>query len=95
MSRQRSTGSTAVPSTQLVKLTSSSVVVRMVRLASVDVSLAARLNATAPLKPESTEDMSEQTPGLLQSIKPVDNHLPINYSREARESYPVNNSVHG
>lgn len=56
MSRQRSMGSAAVPSTQMVKPTTSSVVVRMVRLTSVDVSLAARLNATAPLKPGSRGD---------------------------------------
>lgn len=65
MSRQRSTGSAAVPSTQMVKPISSRVVVRMARFASVDVSLAARLNATAPLKPGSREDMSEHTAGLL------------------------------
>ena len=58
-------GSAAVPSTQMVKPTSSRVVVRMVRLTSVDVSpLTARLNAIAPLKPEGREDISEQTAAM-------------------------------
>lgn len=86
MSRQRSMGSTAVPSTQMVKTTSSRVVVKMVRLTSVDVSLKARLNATAPLKPESRADKCEQTAELLPSIKPPDNHLAINYLKKAGES---------
>lgn len=64
MSRQRSMGSAAVPSTQMVKLTSSRVVVRMVRLTSVDVSLTARQNAITPLKPEGREDISEQTAAM-------------------------------
>lgn len=92
MSRQRSMGSAAVPSTQMVKPTSSRVVVRMVRLTSEDVSLTARLNATAPLKPESREDISEQA-GLTPSIKPPGNHLPTNYLKKAGERYPVNNPV--
>lgn len=85
MSRRRSMGSAAVPSTQMVKLTSSRAVVRMVRFTSVDVSLRARLNATVPLKPESREDMSEQTAGLLPSTKPADDHLPTSYLRKAGE----------
>lgn len=72
MFRQRSMGSAAVPNTQMVKPITSSVVVKMVRLTSVDVSLAARLNATAPLMPGSRGDMSEQTAG---SIKLADDHL--------------------
>ncbi len=79
MSRQRSMGSAAVPRTQMVKPTSSRVVVRMVCLTSVDTSLTARLSATTPLKPESREDISEQTTELLPSIKLPDNHLPTNY----------------
>lgn len=70
MSRQRSMGPAAGPSAQMVKPTSSRAVVRTARLASVDVSLAARLNATAPLKPEGRGDISEQTAGSLPSIKP-------------------------
>lgn len=85
MSRRRSMGSAAVPSTQMVKPTSSRVVVRMVRFTSVDVSLRARLNATAPLKPESREEMSEQTAGLLPSTKPTDDHLPTYYLRKSGE----------
>lgn len=95
MSRQRSMGSAAVPSTKMVKVTRSRVVVRMVRLTSVEVSLTARLNATAPLKPEGREDISEQTAGLLPSIKPKDNHLQTSYLKVAVESNQVNNSVHG
>lgn len=87
MSRQRRRGSAAVPSTQTVKPTSSSVVVRMVRLTSVDVSFAARLKATAPLKPESREDW-------ITAIHQTNWQPSCNYLRKAGESYPDNNRSH-
>lgn len=91
MSRRRSMGSAAVPSTQMVKTIISRVVVKMVWLTSLAVTFTASLKATAPLKPEAREDISEQTAGLMPSIKPPDNHLPTNYT----ETEPVNNSVNG
>lgn len=91
MSRRRSMGSAAIPSTQMVKTIISRVVVKMVWLASLAVTFTASLKATAPLKPEAREDISEQTAGLMPSIKPPDNHLPTNYT----ETEPVNNSVNG
>lgn len=67
-------GPVADPSSQMVEQTSSRVVVRMARLTSVDVSLTARANATAPLKPKGRKDIADQITILLLSIKqPLDN----------------------
>lgn len=92
MSRRCSRGSATAPSTQIVKATSSRVVVKMARLASLDVSLTARLKATAPLKPEGRNTSSEQTAGVMTSIKPNKNFA-TNYMSEETESNPLKSSV--